>query len=53
MSLDSEPQTDPLWRGMICLSLAIGFDEDRARHVVGVPQMGCAFREREAGADDE
>ncbi len=23
--------SDPLWRGMICLSLAVGFEEDRAR----------------------
>jgi hypothetical protein len=26
---------------------------DRARYVVGVPAMGCAFRQREPGADDE
>jgi hypothetical protein len=26
---------DDLWRGMICLSLAIGFEEDRAR--LGLP----------------
>jgi len=26
---------------------------DGGRHVVGVPQMGCAFWEREPGSDDE
>jgi hypothetical protein len=26
---------------------------DGGRHVVGVPAMGCAFWEREPGADDE
>ncbi len=26
-----ESVKDPLWRGMICLSLAVGFEEDRAR----------------------
>jgi hypothetical protein len=28
-------------------------ERDRGRHVVGVPAMGCAFREREPSADDE
>jgi hypothetical protein len=28
-------------------------ERDRARYVVGVPAMGCAFWEREPGADDE
>jgi len=41
MSLDSEPQTDPLWRGMIlpqpCDRLRRG--SGRAMFV-GVPQMG-------------
>jgi hypothetical protein len=42
---------DPLWHGMICLSLAVRFEEKRVR--IGVPAMGCAFWEREPGADDE
>ncbi|HEV3018859.1 MAG TPA: hypothetical protein VGY49_07550 [Burkholderiaceae bacterium] len=28
-------------------------ERDRARYVVGVPAQGCAFWEREPGADDE
>jgi len=28
-------------------------ERDIGRHVVGVPSMGCAFWEREPGADDE
>ena len=37
MPTDTE-LTDPLWRGMICLSLAIDFEEDRAR--LGLPGHG-------------
>jgi hypothetical protein len=28
-------------------------ERDGGRHVVGVPAMGCAFLQREAGAGDE
>ena len=28
-------------------------ERDGGRSVAGVPAMGCAFREREPGADDE
>jgi len=28
-------------------------ERDSGRHVVGVPAMGCAFWERDPGADDE
>jgi hypothetical protein len=28
-------------------------ERDHARQVIGSPQMGCAFWEREPGADDE
>jgi hypothetical protein len=28
-------------------------ERDGERHVVGVPAQGCAYREREPGADDE
>jgi hypothetical protein len=31
-----------LWRGMICLTLAIGFEEDRAR--LGLLSIGCVMR---------
>jgi hypothetical protein len=33
--MTSNCQTVEIWRGMICLSLAIGFEEDRAR--LGLP----------------
>lgn len=29
--MTADSSTDGLWRGMICLSLAVGFEEDRAR----------------------
>ena len=28
-------------------------ERDRGRQVIGTPRMGCAFWEREPGADDE
>jgi hypothetical protein len=34
---------DPLWRGMICLSLAVGFEEDRAR--LGLPAAADRLRD--------
>ena len=33
--MTADSSTDGLWRGMICLSLSVGFEEDRAR--LGLP----------------
>ena len=33
--MTTNPEVDQVWRGMICLSLAIGFEERRAR--LGLP----------------
>jgi hypothetical protein len=39
----NKPETaDELWRGMICLSLAVGFEEDRAS--VGLPAAVSRLR---------
>jgi len=37
-SSDASKPDENLWRGMICLSLAVGFEEDRAR--LGPPAVG-------------
>jgi hypothetical protein len=35
LTVDSGQTRDPLWRGMVCLSIAITFREDRTR--IGLP----------------
>jgi hypothetical protein len=40
------------WHGQFYCTHVV-CERTKAPHVIGVPRMGCAFWEREPGADDE